>query len=118
MAAIRVGIGGWTFEPWRGLFYPDGLRHADELPYAAERLTSIEINGTFYRTQTPKTFRSWHDSVPADFVFAVKAHRAAAQRTEPEWMTSRSAIRPPRSTVGPSGWPRSPSLTGARCSAT
>jgi uncharacterized protein YecE (DUF72 family) len=84
MTAIRVGIGGWTFEPWRGLFYPEGLRQADELAYAAARLTTIEINGTFYRTQTPQTFRAWADAVPKDFVFAVKAHRAAAQRTEPD----------------------------------
>lgn len=84
MGAIKIGIGGWTFEPWRGLFYPPGLKHADELGYAAERLTSIEINGTFYRTQSPKSFRLWHDAVPATFVFAVKAHRAAAQRTEPD----------------------------------
>src|SRR6185312_3417858 len=63
--AIRIGIGGWTFEPWRGAFYPKGLPHAQELHYAAERLTSIEVNGTFYRTQTPKTFRSWASEVPA-----------------------------------------------------
>jgi uncharacterized protein YecE (DUF72 family) len=84
MKAIRVGIGGWTYEPWRGLFYPEGLRQADELAYAAARLTTIEINGTFYRTQTPETFRAWGAAVPDAFVFAVKAHRAAAQRTEPD----------------------------------
>ena len=50
---IYIGIGGWTFEPWRGVFYPDGLPHSKELAYAAARLTSIEVNGTFYRTQTP-----------------------------------------------------------------
>ena len=49
---IRVGIGGWTYEPWRGTFYPEGLKHADELKYAGEHLTTIEINGTFYRTQS------------------------------------------------------------------
>ncbi|MGZ9021066.1 MAG: DUF72 domain-containing protein, partial [Rhodoplanes sp.] len=58
-AAIRVGIGGWTFAPWRGAFYPKGLPHAQELAYASTHLTSIEINGTFYRTQTPATFRKW-----------------------------------------------------------
>jgi uncharacterized protein YecE (DUF72 family) len=56
---IRVGIGGWTFAPWRGAFYPKGLPHAKELAYASERLTSIEVNGTFYRSQTPATFRKW-----------------------------------------------------------
>jgi uncharacterized protein YecE (DUF72 family) len=77
---IHVGIGGWTFEPWRGVFYPKGLPHAQELRYAGERLTSIEINGTFYRTQAPKTFRSWASEVPAGFVFAVKGPRYAVNR--------------------------------------
>ena len=53
---IYTGIGGWTFAPWRGAFYPKGLPHAKELAYASERLTSIEVNGTFYRTQSPATY--------------------------------------------------------------
>jgi uncharacterized protein YecE (DUF72 family) len=77
---IFVGIGGWTFEPWRGVFYPKGLPHAKELPYAAERLTSIEVNGTFYRTQTPKTFRKWASDVPDGFVFSLKGPRYAVNR--------------------------------------
>jgi uncharacterized protein YecE (DUF72 family) len=77
---IYVGIGGWTFEPWRGVFYPDGLPHAKELAYAAERLTSIEVNGTFYRTQTPATFRKWASEVPAGFVFSLKGPRYAVNR--------------------------------------
>jgi uncharacterized protein YecE (DUF72 family) len=77
---ICVGIGGWTFEPWRGVFYPKGLPHAQELRYAGERLTSIEINGTFYRTQTPKTFRAWASEVPPGLVFAVKGPRYAVNR--------------------------------------
>jgi uncharacterized protein YecE (DUF72 family) len=77
---IYVGVGGWTFEPWRGLFYPQGLPHARELAYAAERLTSIEVNGTFYRTQTPATFRKWASEVAAGFVFALKAPRFAVNR--------------------------------------
>lgn len=81
MTTIRIGIGGWTFAPWRGLFYPAGLRQAEELAYAASRLTSIEINGTFYRTQTEAAFRSWADATPDGFVFSVKAARAATQRT-------------------------------------
>jgi len=76
MADIRIGIGGWTFAPWRSGFYPPGLPHAQELGYASTRLTSIEINGTFYRHQSPKTFAAWRDQTPKDFVFAVKAHRA------------------------------------------
>lgn len=77
---VYAGIGGWTFEPWRGIFYPEGLPHAKELPYAAERLTSIEVNGTFYRTQTPKTFRKWASDVPDGFVFSLKGVRYAVNR--------------------------------------
>ena len=77
---IRIGIGGWTFEPWRGLFYPTGLPHAQELSYASERLTSIEVNGTFYRTQTPATFRKWASAVPEGFIFALKGPRFAVNR--------------------------------------
>ena len=77
---IRVGIGGWTFEPWRGEFYPKGLPHARELTYASERLTSIEINGTFYRTQSPATFAKWAKETPEGFVFSVKGVRYATNR--------------------------------------
>jgi uncharacterized protein YecE (DUF72 family) len=79
-AKAYVGIGGWTFEPWRGVFYPKGLAHAKELNYAASHLTSIEINGTFYRTQTPATFRKWASEVPDGFVFSVKGPRFAVNR--------------------------------------
>ena len=77
---IRVGIGGWTYEPWRGTFYPDDLKHADELRYAASQLTSIEINGTFYRTQSAASFAKWRDETSEDFVFAVKGHRAVVNK--------------------------------------
>jgi uncharacterized protein YecE (DUF72 family) len=77
---VHIGIGGWTFAPWRGVFYPDGLPHAQELGYAATHLTSIEINGTFYRTQTPATYRKWASEVPDGFVFSVKAHRVVTHR--------------------------------------
>ena len=77
---IRVGIGGWTFAPWRGEFYPKGLPHAKELSYAAERLTSIEVNGTFYRTQSPATFRMWASEVPDGFVFSLKGSRFVTNR--------------------------------------
>jgi len=78
--AIRTGIGGWTFEPWRGSFYPDDLRQADELAYAASRLGTIEINGTYYRTQTPATFAKWRQAVPEGFRFSVKALRYAVMK--------------------------------------
>src|SRR5438128_5301432 len=75
VATIRVGISGWTYEPWRGDFYPKGLPHKQELRYAAERLTSIEINGTFYSLQRPSSFATWRQQTPDDFVFAVKGGR-------------------------------------------
>ncbi len=77
---IRIGIGGWTFAPWRGTFYPKGLTHAKELAYASERLTSIEVNGTFYRSQTPATFRKWASEVPKRFVFSIKGSRFVTNR--------------------------------------
>jgi uncharacterized protein YecE (DUF72 family) len=78
---IRAGIGGWTYEPWRGTFYPKGLAQARELEFASRELTTIEINGTFYRTQKPETFRKWRDETPDDFVFAVKAPAYATNRS-------------------------------------
>ncbi|ABS64712.1 protein of unknown function DUF72 [Parvibaculum lavamentivorans DS-1] len=72
---IRIGISGWTYAPWRGAFYPEGLAHKRELNYAAERFSSIEINGTFYRLQRPESFTRWAENTPDDFVFAVKAPR-------------------------------------------
>src|SRR3982750_4799709 len=77
---IRIGIGGWTFEPWRGEFYPKGLPHSKELAYASERLTSIEVNGTFYRTQSPATYRKWASEVPDGFVFSIKGSRYVTNR--------------------------------------
>ncbi len=77
---IRVGIGGWTYAPWRGSFYPEGLAQARELEYASRQLTSIEINGTYYGSQKPASFRKWHDETPDDFVFAMKGPRFATNR--------------------------------------
>jgi uncharacterized protein YecE (DUF72 family) len=77
---IRVGIGGWVFKPWRGTFFPKGLPQPRELEYASRALTTIEINGTFYRTQKPDTFRKWAAEVPDDFVFAVKGPHFATNR--------------------------------------
>jgi uncharacterized protein YecE (DUF72 family) len=81
-ARIRVGIGGWTYAPWRGgPFYPQGLPQKRELEYASRHVSAIEINGTFYRTQTPASFRKWRDETPDEFSFAVKAPRYATHRT-------------------------------------
>ena len=75
MAEIRVGISGWRYAGWRGDFYPKGLRQRDELRYAAERLGSIELNGSFYSLQRPSSYRAWNEETPEDFVFAVKGGR-------------------------------------------
>lgn len=77
---IRAGMGGWTFEPWRGTFYPDKLPHAKELTYAAEHVPTIEVNGTFYRTQTPSTFAKWASETPEGFIFSLKGPRYAVNR--------------------------------------
>jgi uncharacterized protein YecE (DUF72 family) len=77
---IYLGIGGWNFAPWRGVFYPKGLPQSKELEYAASHLTSIEINATFYGSQKPESFRKWAATVPDGFVFSVKGPRFATNR--------------------------------------
>ncbi|CAN5802941.1 DUF72 domain-containing protein [soil metagenome] len=75
MGDTRVGISGWTYPPWRGVFYPVGLRQRDELAYAAARLGSVEVNGSFYSLQRPTSYRSWRDQTPDDFALSVKGGR-------------------------------------------
>jgi uncharacterized protein YecE (DUF72 family) len=77
---VYAGIGGWTYAPWRGVFYPKGLAHSKELTYAASHLTSIEVNGTFYRTMKPAVFRKWASEAPDGFVFSLKGPRYAVGR--------------------------------------
>ncbi|HEX4710160.1 DUF72 domain-containing protein [Phenylobacterium sp.] len=77
---IRAGIGGWTFEPWRGVFYPAGLKQADELAYAASHLTAIEINGTYYSSFKPDSWAKWRAATPDGFKFSVKASRFCTNR--------------------------------------
>ncbi|MCW0234497.1 MAG: DUF72 domain-containing protein [Ferrovibrio sp.] len=72
---IRIGISGWTYKPWRGVFFPKGLPQKREMAYAARTFPSIEVNGTFYGLQKPGTFQVWYDGTPGDFVFAIKASR-------------------------------------------
>ena len=79
---VRIGIGGWVYPPWRGTFYPVGTRQVDELAYASRQVTAIEINGTFYRTQTPASYRKWHDETPDDFMFSLKGPRFLTHRGE------------------------------------
>lgn len=87
MARVRIGISGWRYARWRGDFYPPGLRQADELTYAAERLDSIEINGSFYSLQRPTSWERWRNSTPDGFVFAVKG---------PRYVTHLTRLRDPR----------------------
>lgn len=84
MASGKIfgGIGGWTFEPWRGVFYPDGLSQKRELEYASRKLTSIEINGTYYSTFKPASWIKWREETPDGFVFSVKASRYCTNRKE------------------------------------
>jgi uncharacterized protein YecE (DUF72 family) len=77
---IRVGVGGWTFEPWRGVFYPDKWPQAKELDYAGQHLSAIEINGTFYGRQKPASFVKWREATPDGFVFTAKASRYCTNR--------------------------------------
>jgi uncharacterized protein YecE (DUF72 family) len=77
---IRIGIGGWAYEPWRGTFYPPGVPASRELEFASRAVTTIEINGTFYSTFKPDTWRKWSDETPDDFVFALKASRFCTVR--------------------------------------
>ncbi len=77
---IRIGVGGWTYEPWRGAFYPAGLPQTRELEYVSRKLTSIEINGTYYGSQKPASFAKWYDETPDDFMFALKGPRFATNR--------------------------------------
>ena len=79
-SAIRIGIGGWTYEPWRGTFFPDKWPIKRELEYAASKLTAIEVNGTYYSGFKPATFENWAKSVPDGFVFTLKASRFCTNR--------------------------------------
>lgn len=81
MTNIHVGIGGWTYEPWRGVFYPKGLAHSRELEFASRAVTAIEINATYYRLQSASSFEKWAKATPDDFVFALKASRYCTNRT-------------------------------------
>lgn len=75
MGKIYIGISGWRYEPWRGVFYPDGLTQDRELEYASRALPSIELNGSFYALQKPESYAAWHDATPPGFVFSVKGNR-------------------------------------------
>src|SRR5581483_10701938 len=77
---VRIGVGGWTFPPWRGVFYPDDLPQKQELAYASRKLTAIEINATYYGSQKPETFAKWAAETPDGFVFTLKGSRFCTNR--------------------------------------
>ena len=83
---IRVGVGGWSFDPWDETFYPAGLSKAKQLAYASRKMTAVEVNATYYSSFKPDTFAKWADAVPADFVFSLKAHRFSTVRKTKEDM--------------------------------
>lgn len=111
---IRVGIGGWNFAPWRGTFYPREVKAAGELAYASRHLTTIEINGTFYRTQSAASFAKWRDETPEGFVFSVKGHRAVvnsrklAEAGEPVAWFLKSGVAELGDKLGPLLWQMAP----------
>ncbi|HEV2278652.1 MAG TPA: DUF72 domain-containing protein, partial [Acidobacteriaceae bacterium] len=72
---VRIGISGWNYKGWRGVFYPKKLPHRSELSFAAEQFPSIEINGSFYSLQRPSSYEKWAAATPDDFVFAIKGSR-------------------------------------------
>jgi uncharacterized protein YecE (DUF72 family) len=108
--AIRIGVGGWTYEPWRGTFYPEKLPQKRELEYAASKLTSIEINGTYYGSQKPESFAKWRDESPDGFVFSLKAprfatnRRALAEAGESIERFFRSGVLELKDKLGPVNW--------------
>ncbi len=113
---VRVGISGWTYPPWRGVFYPKGLPHRAELNYAASLLSTIEINGSFYSLQMPTSYRSWHDQTPDDFLFSVKGGRFITHMkrlTEPEVTLANffaSGVLALRAKLGPILWQLPPNF--------
>ena len=112
----RVGIAGWTYPPWRGVFYPTGLPHRAELGYVASLLSTLEINGSFYSLQLPTSYRSWHDQTPEDFVFSVKGGRFITHMKklrDPEITLANffaSGVLGLRAKLGPILWQLPPSL--------
>jgi len=112
----RVGISGWRYPPWRGVFYPKGLPQHAELSYAASLLSTIEINGSFYSLQLPTSYRSWHDHTPEDFVFSVKGGRFITHMKklrDPEITLANffaSGVLALRAKLGPILWQLPPNL--------
>lgn len=87
MPQIRIGVSGWTYAPWRGNFYPSGLKQKLELAYASRRFNALEVNGTFYSLQRPSSFQDWHAQTPRNFMFAIKG---------PRYLTHMRKLKEPR----------------------
>jgi uncharacterized protein YecE (DUF72 family) len=83
---IRIGIGGWSFEPWDETYYPPGLSKAKQLEYSSRKMTAVEVNATYYSSFRPETFAKWRDASPDGFVFSLKAHRFSTVRKTKEDM--------------------------------
>ena len=107
---IFIGVGGWTFEPWRGTYYPQKLTQKRELEHMGTTMTGVEVNGTFYGSQKPESFRKWHDEVPADFMFTLKGTRYAtnkkvlADASESVLRFTASGIVELKDKLGPINW--------------
>lgn len=116
MSEIRIGMSGWTYVPWRGEFYPKGLPQRRELEYASRQVNSIEINGTFYGTQKPASFRAWSAATPDDFVFSIKGNKYLTHDTrlkDPEMPLANffaSGVLTLGPKLGPFLWQLPPSL--------
>jgi uncharacterized protein YecE (DUF72 family) len=86
---IRIGVGGWSFEPWEETFYPPGLSKSKQLEYASRKLTAVEVNATYYSSFKPDTFAKWRDATPDEYVFSLKAHRfSTVRKTREDMKTS------------------------------
>jgi uncharacterized protein YecE (DUF72 family) len=111
---IRAGMGGWNYEPWRTTFYPKQVSKAQELHYASRQVTAIEVNGTFYRLQSPAVFAKWRDETPDDFVFSLKAPRFLVNRRDLRTMAEGltrfidSGLSQLQTKLGPLNWQLAP----------
>lgn len=107
---IRVGVGGWSFEPWDETFYPEGLSKAKQLQHMSRTLTAVEVNGTYYSSFKPETFAKWRDETPDGFVFSLKAHRfSTVRKTKEDMKTStglflNQGITQLKDKLGPINW--------------
>src|SRR5437660_5560675 len=116
IGTLRIGISGWRYAPWRGVFYPSGLPQRAELAYASRRFSSIEINGSFYSLQRPEFYARWYDETPPDFVFSVKGPRSVThmlklRNAEPALANFfASGVANLRDKLGPFLWHLSPML--------